>query len=117
MLSEYACKCGNCVTSIEDINSNLVYQLQKLRSAFGLPIQIASGYRCEEHNEKIGGAKRSQHVMGRAVDISTKNLSAADKYRLIQLIFRTGTFTGVGIGGGKLHVDVRPTDTPILWYY
>ncbi len=116
-LEELACKCGECTTHINDINANLIYQLQKLRDNFGLPINIASGYRCEKHNEKIGGAKHSQHLQGRAVDISTKNLSAADKYRLIQQVFRLGSFHGVGIGGNKLHVDVRLGNTPVFWFY
>jgi uncharacterized protein YcbK (DUF882 family) len=83
----------------------LVQRLQRLRDDFKLPIQITSGYRCPEHNAAIGGSKASQHMQGKAVDISTKNLSAHDRYRLIQLIFKIGTFTGVGIGDGKIHVD------------
>lgn len=115
-LEEFECGCGKCVTTASDISANLVYQLQKLRDSFGLPIKIASGYRCKEHNLAIGGAPRSQHMRGKAVDIITNHYTPVDRYRLIQLIFRMNTFNGVGIGSGKLHVDTRNTD-PVFWFY
>lgn len=42
---------------------------QPLRSAFGCPIYVSSGYRSEELNVAIGGSKRSQHIQGRALDL------------------------------------------------
>ena len=42
---------------------------QPLRSAFGCPIYVSSGYRSEELNAAIGGSKRSQHIQGRALDL------------------------------------------------
>lgn len=115
-LQELSCKCGRCETNPEDISQNLVYQLQKLRDHLGLPIKIASGYRCPAHNKAIGGAKRSQHILGKAVDIDISNLSVGAQYRLIQLIFGLGVFKGIGIGKGKLHIDVRSGE-PTIWFY
>lgn len=54
--------------------------LQPLRTAWarfladnslgGSPvIHVVSGWRSEEHNARVGGAKRSMHVQGRAADI------------------------------------------------
>ena len=117
VLSEFNCPCGNCQTTVEDISMNLIYKLQQLRDKFKLPIKIASGYRCREHNLAIGGAPKSQHMQGKAVDIDTKHLSAHDKHRLIQFIFSLGAFGGVGIGAGKIHIDVRTTDKPVFWFY
>lgn len=116
-LSEVACKCGSCETTVDLIDSHLMYRLQGLRDAFGLPLHINSGYRCRAHNDAINGSVNSQHLYGKAVDISTKNLSGAEKYRLLQLIMRLGTFTGVGIAKTFIHVDVRDTDNPIIWTY
>ena len=43
--------------------------LQPLRDEVGHAIHVHSGYRCRKLNEYIGGAKRSQHMLGQAVDI------------------------------------------------
>lgn len=56
------------------IDNILLAKLQQLRSALKKPIKINSGYRTPEHNVKVGGAQKSRHLYGRAVDISTRNL-------------------------------------------
>ncbi|MDX2189926.1 MAG: D-Ala-D-Ala carboxypeptidase family metallohydrolase [Bacteroidota bacterium] len=43
--------------------------LQPLREKLGYPIQISSGYRCPRLNKAIGGASKSQHTLGMAIDI------------------------------------------------
>lgn len=53
--------------------------LQPLRDYMGEPIIINSGYRSPELNQKIGGARSSQHVIGEAADINCKgSLSYAE---------------------------------------
>ncbi|MDR7420008.1 MAG: D-Ala-D-Ala carboxypeptidase family metallohydrolase, partial [Armatimonadota bacterium] len=37
--------------------------------AGGLPLFVTSGYRTAAWNQRIGGAAKSQHVQGRAVDV------------------------------------------------
>ena len=53
---------------------NLVYLaafvLEPLRVAMGRPINISSGYRCEQLNRAVGGAYNSQHLKGQAADIN-----------------------------------------------
>lgn len=51
--------------------------LQPLRDAFGKPIQITSGYRCEALNKIVGGVAESQHQDGEAVDFWCENLEWA----------------------------------------
>lgn len=52
-------------------------QLQLIRNTYKQPINISSGYRCEELNTAVNGSKSSQHMQGLAVDINqgsrTKN--------------------------------------------
>ncbi len=43
--------------------------LQPLRNGLGVPLIINSGYRCEDLNKLLGGAKTSQHRKGEAADI------------------------------------------------
>ena len=41
-----------------------------LRGRWGNPLHVTSGYRTPEHNRKVGGRPQSQHLQGRAVDVS-----------------------------------------------
>lgn len=42
---------------------------EPLREWVGGPVKINSFFRCEKLNRAIGGAKRSQHMEGRAMDL------------------------------------------------
>ena len=43
--------------------------LQPIRDAYGKPITVTSGFRCEELNRAVGGSKTSAHRYGLAADI------------------------------------------------
>ena len=47
--------------------------LNPIREAYGKPIIVTSGYRCEALNKKVGGKPTSQHLRGEAVDIVGAN--------------------------------------------
>lgn len=57
--------------------------LDPLREAWGKPIRVTSGYRCEELNRRVGGVSTSQHTTGCAADITTGN--KVDNARLFHL--------------------------------
>ena len=60
--------------------------LDPLREAYGKPIIVTSGYRCEALNKAVGGSKTSDHMKGCAVDIvGTPNTKMENK-RLFNLI-------------------------------
>jgi uncharacterized protein YcbK (DUF882 family) len=102
--------CGKC-----EMEKEFVVLLQALRDAWGKPLTILSGYRCIEHNTKVGGAKNSQHVLGKAVDISIVNMDGLQKFKLLDLIYKTG-FTGIGLHKQFFHVDNRQA-IPCVWFY
>ena len=60
--------------------------LDPLREAYGAPIIITSGYRCEKLNKVVGGAASSQHVKGQAADIRSVRDSRDQNKRLFDLI-------------------------------
>jgi zinc D-Ala-D-Ala carboxypeptidase len=62
---------SNLPTEEHLVNMKLVanHVFQPLREHFGVEIGISSFYRSAELNEKIGGAKASQHLTGHAMDI------------------------------------------------
>lgn len=49
--------------------------LEPVRAQFGVPFSPTSGYRCPPLNRAIGGAARSQHINGEAVDFRIPGLS------------------------------------------
>ena len=58
--------------------------LDPLREAWGKPLTVTSGYRCQELNRIVGGAKTSHHLRGMAADISTGN--RVENRRLFQMV-------------------------------
>ena len=54
--------------------------LEPTRLKFGT-IRIVSGYRCAELNKLVGGAVRSQHTKGQAVDFVVRNVPHMDVIR------------------------------------
>lgn len=46
---------------------------EPLRAHFGQPIKIISFYRCPALNNAVGGAKKSDHMDGRAIDVEGMN--------------------------------------------
>lgn len=45
--------------------------LDPLRTWYGKPLTVSSGYRCPELNKAVKGSNTSQHMSGQAADIDT----------------------------------------------
>lgn len=112
--SEFDCKCG-CEMP-EDVLVNitkLANQLQYVRDCVAMPITINSAYRCPEHNAKVGGLKTSQHLLGKAADITIQSLKPAEVYALIEELIDMGHMLQGGLGlyeeKGFVHYDIRKT--------
>lgn len=57
----------------DSIQALVLDVLQPLRTAWGKPLVINSGYRCPELNEAVGGVATSQHMKGEAADVACNN--------------------------------------------
>ena len=100
--SETACKCG---CGFDKQNVLLYAILDQLREHFDAPVTITSGNRCVTHNKKEGGAVRSQHLLGRAVDMKVKGVTPKRVYDYLdQLYPRT---YGIKLYWNRIHFDVR----------
>lgn len=90
--SETAERRGIDNTEDSKVRSNLIklcgYILQPLREAYGHPIIISSGYRCQELNKAVGGAPNSDHLFGCAADIHSASNTASDNKALFDLAVR-----------------------------
>lgn len=103
-------KCECCGKA--DMNIGFMELLEKFRVAWGKPLNITSGFRCQKYNEKVKGVPNSQHLQGRAADIATAPL---ERYDFVKLAFQIG-FTGIGIGKNFIHLDSREGGCN-LWKY
>jgi len=109
-LSEFDCKDGSKMPP--EVFNNillLVKELQTLRDFIGKPITINSGYRSPEYNKKIGGASRSQHLLGKAADIRVEGVSPRELRGIIEELIKDGrlSFKGIGAYSNFTHVDIR----------
>ena len=111
-LKEFECKCG-CDMPLEVYENiiKLASQLQFLRDYTGRPITINSAYRCPEHNAKVGGSKTSQHLLGKAADITIQSLKPAEVFVLIEDLIDMGHILqgGLGLYDTFVHYDIRKT--------
>ena len=114
-LKEFKCKCG-CDMPLE-VYENIIKlssQLQFLRDYTGRPITVNSGYRCPEYNAKISGSsKKSQHMLGKAADITIQSLKPAEVFMIIEDLIDMGHMLQGGLGlyekKGFTHYDIRKT--------
>ena len=107
--SEFACKGTNCCGHSAPIQPELISALQALRDQLNLPLSITSCFRCNRHNESVGGATRSFHTLGMAADVACPDgLTAEDLAQAAEAIaaFQQG---GIGIYPSWVHLDVRTT--------
>lgn len=83
--------------------------LDRVRAGFagvGLKeVRIRSGHRNVRRNKKAGGADKSQHLTGNAVDIDVSGLSRDERVRLIASLSAAG-ITGIGVYSNSIHADL-----------
>lgn len=108
---ELACHCG-CGTGSMD--PELLALADRLREQFGSSLSANSAFRCQKHNDAEGGAKSSQHLLGRAMDISWGSMPGADKQKLLALAIPL--FRGIGLHPQFLHVDNRLGPEALFFY-
>ena len=102
---EFKCKCCGGLPP-QGISPKLINLLEEIREDLGSSIVITSGYRCEHHNTKVGGAKKSQHMDGIAADIKVTGINAHDVYTYLSEHF-DDKVGGMGKYKSWTHVDVR----------
>jgi uncharacterized protein YcbK (DUF882 family) len=108
--------CSHCGKN--EMQADFMLKLQTLRSVYGKPMRITSGYRCPEHPIEAKKAQPGAHASGCACDIGVEG---QDAHRLLKLAFAAG-FTGVGVqqkGSGRfIHLDtLEGGPRPNVWSY
>jgi uncharacterized protein YcbK (DUF882 family) len=93
-----------------DVDEKLKKLLDALRAAVETPLTISSGARCPAHNARIGGAKRSAHMIGLAADIVCTSsgfrkdlIHAALELGVPRIEWGTKTWVHIDIAEGPLY--------------
>jgi uncharacterized protein YcbK (DUF882 family) len=113
-LTEWKCHDGTqCPFDLVENVKECAQNLQALRNAIKKPIYIISGYRNPTYNNRIGGAKKSYHMTGKAADIRVRGMSPGEVAAVIERLIDEGMMEQGGIGvydeDGFTHYDCRGT--------
>ena len=106
---ELRCRDGTDTVMVDEV---LTVVLQCIREHFGKAVTITSGYRTAAHNAVVGGAKSSQHLLGRAADIRVQGVSVEDVAAYAESLMPDWGGVGrypvkAGRATGWVHVDTR----------
>jgi zinc D-Ala-D-Ala carboxypeptidase len=111
--AEIACR-GTGMILLTNESRDALQRLDALREAMGHPLIVTSGFRTEQHNKNVGGARASKHMHGIAFDISMANVDP----HLFEAEARKAGFVSFGIyppqkpTGSKnfIHIDTALRD-------
>ena len=100
---EFACKDGSDPVFVSPRLANV---LEAIRTHFGAPVTITSGYRTPAHNAATrGSSPRSQHLYGLAADIQVEGAAPAAVAAYAETLLPDAG--GIGIYDTFTHIDVR----------
>ncbi len=85
--------------------------MEEVAKEYGQTLVITSAYRSPAYNASVGGAKKSQHQQGNAVDVRMTNTSVADRQRFLRIaaskgIQGFGCYFPASSGGNFIHCDI-----------
>lgn len=89
-IKEFECKCQSDRCNFTFLSSDLAKLIYIVRKNHKGNLWITSGFRCQTHNEKVGGVKNSFHTLGLAVDFQPEKVneeSINELYALCSLFF------------------------------
>jgi len=99
-------------TSNGETRTNLIKLIELLldpiRTKWGKPIKVNSGYRCSKLNRMVGGVSTSQHVLGEAADIIVG--SSEENRKLFEMILSMNILFDQLIledGGKWIHISLK----------
>lgn len=102
-VKEFACSDGSDVVVIHPFIPHIC---QLVRNKFNMPFSPNSAYRTVTHNKSVGGANKSNHIYGRAVDIPAKRgVTPKQLYDYVDTLF--GEWGEIGIYTWGIHVGIQ----------
>lgn len=117
---------GNPPVGLYENARILAFQLQRARSVLGRPLVVVSGYRDPVHNARVGGGRKSQHLLAKAADLivpdedgravytfpdgkKVKCWTGARLAGFFEALMSTDHIVngGLGIYSNRIHYDIR----------
>lgn len=112
-IDELKCKCGKCELPKGMPTDSLIDTLVEIREYYNKSIVINSGYRCPSHNKAVGGASKSRHMYGDAVDFIVKDIPTKEVFKHVLQTYNNKPF-GIALSinpndefKGFVHLDTR----------
>ena len=110
---EFDCK----HTGKNEMRHDFMVKLQSLRTAYGKPMKVTSGFRHPTHPvEAKKGHATGEHTRGMCVDIAC--VSSQERFDLIRLALQHG-FKRIGIADNFIHLGLGGPGLPdgVIWRY
>jgi len=82
---EIHCKCSSKTCHYTLINPTVIDAFLKTRIEAGVVFRINSFYRCQNHNDAVGGVDESSHTTGNALDISTRGFTGKEIEEIVKI--------------------------------
>lgn len=129
LASDFACKCG-CKMP-KDVTRSVVLVIERIElvkdelwtqlCGASFDVHLLSGYRCEAYNRKVGGARNSQHKLGKAGDFAVTGATVAQLFEAAKVVRGDASPEHPQRGGGIgyypkrrfVHIDVR--EARVTW--
>jgi uncharacterized protein YcbK (DUF882 family) len=101
----------------EDRAVVLARVFEAIRASMGMSLIVNSAYRTVAHNEAVKGGTNSQHLAGRALDLTYAGCVDTLYGRVVQLAETMEEIGGIGRYDSFVHVDTRPrvNERVVLW--
>lgn len=92
----------------------LLIAVNKLRTAYGKPMYVSSGYRPGKYNQAAGGASKSSHLTCEAVDFKDAD-GAIKAWITVKILEDCGLYMEwPGATPTWCHVQIRPTKSRVF---
>jgi len=97
------------------LDQEVIDAIQKIREHFNKPVTITSAYRSKSYNASIGGATKSQHIYGRAIDFTISGVAIKTITDYIQKNWKELGVRGLELNKSWVHIDVRESNTLVTF--
>ena len=99
----------------------LASEFETIRKKVGSPVKVASAFRTPDWNRQVGGARNSQHLQGRALDLRPPKSWTVERFYGVvraRALDPASRIYGLGKYQTFVHIDVRPPgekDRLVVW--